>query len=264
MHVALRGKPYPTVVAIVAVECRRSSRVGAMREGATRSHGASVWRRIRKRSGTELLQFPLIYNATVTDIYGQTVFENDLTYSPGNLTSRNTDEAIQQLVPFAKANYLYDRFSVTRATFLPYDLTWIARGTVQGTTVNLPDSEQLGGGGIGSVRGYDPETALGSKGVLFSQELRLPAFSPLRAIGTNIGVADQMQFGVFWDYASLSQSTPLPDLPRNVTLASVGFNVHYNLERYLDVEFELGSQLRRAPNAVDHGTLAAIVTTVSF
>ena len=212
----------------------------------------------------EIDQFLANYNLTINDSHGQTAIENTLVFSPGNLTQYNTDSAIRQFVAGARAQYVYDRFAVTRTTFLPHGLTWIIRGLGQVANHNLPFSEQIGGGGIGALRGYDPNAALGSEGVLLSQEVRAPVFSFLRLMNKNAKLADQMQFGVFWDYANLSQLTPLPDLPQRIVLSSLGFNIHYSVEPNLHLQLEVGSQLRRAPFHDDRETRVAVVTSVSF
>ena len=123
-------------------------------------------------------QFPVVVDLTETDRHGQTTVENDLVFSPGDLTGANNDVAVQQLVAGGTARYVYDRLSITRTTRLPDNFSWVSRVAAQISTGILPDSEQLGGGGVGSVRGYYTDTALGSVGILTNQELRLPAFSP--------------------------------------------------------------------------------------
>jgi hemolysin activation/secretion protein len=212
-------------------------------------------------SAVEVFQFPLIFTATIDDKMGQTVLENQFVISPGNITKYNKDIYMRLLVPFSDASYGYDRASITRITRLPYKFAWILRGMVQFATGNLPYSEQLAAGGIGSVRGYDPNAALGSEGVMLKSEIDTPAFSLFAKDGK---FADQLQFGLFLDYANLWQQRRIPDSPRNAELASIGGNVHYTLGRYLDVEVEVGHQLRRAPFARDRQTRAAVSVTVGF
>lgn len=209
-------------------------------------------------SSVEIIQIPLAYTLAAPDRHGQTVLENTTVISPGGLSDHNTDAAMDQLTPFADANYAYNRLAVTRTTLLPRDATWIVRGMGQIASGNLPYSEQVGGGGLGGVRGYDPNVALGSQGVTLSTEVRT------RAFGILPGLDDQMQLGLFLDYAWVSQPDPIPDLPESTTLASVGFNVHYNVDRHFDIQMEVGSQLRRAPGANKHDTQIAVVATFSF
>jgi hemolysin activation/secretion protein len=145
---------------------------------------------------------------------------------------------------------------------LPFKLTAITRATVQFATSNLPNSEQMGGGGSGSARGYYADTAMGSEGVLASQEIRVPAFSPSSFSGVSFG--DRVQFGAFSDYAHLAQVSPIPDLPRDVDLASAGVNAHYTVLRYLDVQFDLGWRLNPTPEQPRNGGFGQIAVTIGY
>lgn len=216
------------------------------------------------RTAVEIYQFPITFTESTSDNSGETEAEIMFVFSPGNFTDRNTDEALRQLVPFAKATYAYSRVSLTRETYLPHEFSWIARGMIQAATSNLPYSEQLGGGGIGSVRGYDTNSALGSEGFIVSQEIRFPAFSVLGGLGKGGAIKDQAQFGAFVDWAWLRQRDPYPNRPRSTDLVSVGASFNYNIARYLDLQFSLATQLDRPPGAEDRDTQAAIVATVSF
>jgi hemolysin activation/secretion protein len=212
-------------------------------------------------SAVEVFQFPLIFTATLDDAHGQTALENQMVISPGNITRYNKTAYMQLLVPYSDASYFYDRLSVTRVTKLPAGISWIVRAMVQVASGNLPYSEQLAAGGIGSVRAYDPNSALGSEGVLAKTELNAPAFSILAGKGE---MTDQMQLGVFLDYGDVWQRRALPDSPRNTDLMSVGGKAHYTLGRYLDAEVDLGQQLKRAPFASDKETRVSAMVTLSY
>ncbi len=212
----------------------------------------------------EVDQFPLVYDASLTDRWGQTAVQNTFVYSPGRITPGNTTSALSALVAGAQASYLYDRFLVTRTTPLPKRFSAISRLTFQGSNRNLPYSEQVGGGGVGSVRGYYTDTALGSKGELFSQELRLPAFSLSRLYSRTAESGGKIQVGGFFDYASLHQVKEIPDVNNDVNLSSVGFLTRYSLSRYFDLQFDLGWRLRRAPTVPERGAYGQISLTGSF
>ena len=212
----------------------------------------------------EVDQFPLIYDAALTDRLGQTTVQNIFVFSPGRITPDNTTEALSTLVPGARANYLYDRFMVTRTTPLPKRFSAVTRLTLQRSNRNLPYSEQVGGGGVGSVRGYYTDTALGSQGELFSQELRLPAFGLSRVFDRVSESGGKAQFGGFFDYANLWQVQTIPDVQSHVHLASIGFLARYSLSRYLDLQFDMGWRLRRAPTVPDRGAYGQISLTGSF
>ena len=216
--------------------------------------------------GTEAAvdQFPLVYEANLADHLGQTAIQNTFVFSPGRLTANNTSAALSTLVPGARADYLYNRFLVTRTTPLPRGFSAVSRFTLQTSSSNLPYSEQVGGGGVGSVRGYYTDTALGSKGEMFSQELRLPAFDPSHPLHRGSEFGGKTQFGVFFDYADLRQVRAIPNAANTVDLASVGFLARYSLSRSIDVQYDMGYRLRRAPTVPDLGAYGQVSVTGSF
>jgi hemolysin activation/secretion protein len=212
----------------------------------------------------EVHQFPIIYDASLVDALGQTSIQNILVISPGDISSRNTTPVLSTLVPGARSNYVYNRLLVTRTTRLPKDFASITRLTVQLANHNLPNSEQLGGGGVGSVRGYYSDTALGSKGLLFSQEVRLPPISLSGLIDSRSKLGDALQLGIFLDYAHLDQIDPIPNIENRVDLASTGFNAHYSVSRYVDVQFDLGWRLRRVMAAPERGAFGHVSVTIGL
>ena len=205
------------------------------------------------KSSTEIDQFPVTYNAAIQDSWGRTILFDEVVYSPGNLTGGNTDKAFQPSqtqsgVPFAHANYLYGDFDITRVTRLPFDATSILKAQVQLANSNLLLSEQLGAGGVESVRGYDERTASGTEGLLLSSEFRTPPVGVIDPIfGASTG--DQLQGDVFWDFGHLREHKGSAGTPNSETLQSVGGGFHYTLDRFVDLRFEYGWQLRKPPGA---------------
>jgi hemolysin activation/secretion protein len=217
---------------------------------------------------TEIDQFPLIYDATIVDAFGQTALQNTLVLSPGNITGANKDAAFQSQAgnPFARARYVYDHLAITRTTALPRNTSWVMRVVAQASDHNLLPSEQLGAGGVDSVRGYDDHTANGSQGVLLSEELRSPPFPVMGALG-KAPLPDQLQLLTFWDYASVSDKQvdlTVPGARSSTQLASVGLGLRYQVPRYLEVRFDYGWQLRNAPGATSHGQFGHVSVTISY
>ena len=151
-----------------------------------------------------------------------------------------------------------------RTTFLPGGFSWTARVLGQVANHNLLDSEQLGLGGMGSVRGYFTDTALGSQGVLVSNELRGPAFSLGDLTDLKAPVPDTEQLGLFWDYGHTSQVTPIPNAVNEADLSSLGADLHASLNRYVDLAFDVGWQLRDAPDTDKRGAFSDINLTVGY
>lgn len=209
-------------------------------------------------------QFPVTIDLTETDRRGQTAMENDLVLSPGDLTAGNNDAAVQGLVAGGTARYVYDRLSVTRTTRLPANFSWVSRVSAQASTGVLPDSEQLGGGGMGSVRGYYTDTALGSVGVLTNQELRLPAFSPSAFISHSSKFNDLAQFGGFFDVGEFRQPQAIVGGAPTAELMSTGVLAHYAIGRRFSFDVDMGWQLHTAPNEPSRGYYGAIALTASY
>lgn len=213
----------------------------------------------------EVNQFLLTYTATATDNTGVTTLSNDLVYSPGGLTGANTNAAFALSgTYYAKAAYLYDSVSLTRATRLPYGASWLMRAKAQWSNGNLLPSEQLGAGGEDSVRGYDMRIANGSEGFLVSEELRSPPFSPSELLFGRRGIGDAVQFLAFWDYANVFDPDTQPGNPSHFRLSSVGGGVHYTVDRYLDVAFDYGWQLDTPPGAAGRSSRANFAITLSY
>ncbi len=176
-------------------------------------------------------------------------------FSPGGMTDGNNSAAFRAALAHSSADYVYDRVTLTRTTLLPAKFSWIARVTGQVANGNLQSSEQLTDGGPGSVRGYYTDAAIGSEGVLVSQEILTPAVSLAKLLNQRLPVEDQAQFGAFWDYGHVSQVDAVPDQVNSAALSSVGVDVHLTLDRYVDVRFDTGWQPRAAPGANDRQRL---------
>ena len=209
-------------------------------------------------SSTEIDQFPVTYNAAIEDGWGRTILFDEFVYSPGGLTGDNTDKAFQPSqtssgVMYAHANYIYGDIDATRVTRLPFDATSILKAQVQLANSNLLSSEQLGAGGVESVRGYDERTANGSDGLLLSSEFRSPPTGVIDPLfGTSTG--DQLQFDAFWDFGHVREHKDAPSTPNSQTLQSAGAGLHYTLDRFVDLRFEYAWQLRKPPGVKKLGS----------
>jgi hemolysin activation/secretion protein len=212
----------------------------------------------------EIDQFPLIYDAALTDPYGATLFGNQLVLSPGGLTGANNNSAFKRLVPGSSASYVYDTIWLTRTTYLPAGFSWNLVVLGQLASHNLLYSEQLGLGGMDSVRGYYTNSALGSEGVLVSNEISAPAFSLAQLAHLHLPVEDSAQFGAFWDYGHVAQVRPIPDALNSADLSSVGLTLNSTIGSFFDLEFDIGWRLRGAPYNGKRGAFGDIALTVGY
>lgn len=212
----------------------------------------------------DIAQFLVTYSATALDPWGATTLENSLVHSPGGITGNNTDAAFALSgTSFADATYTYDTLTLTRATPLPYDASLVTRARLQIADGNLLPSEQLGGGGEGSVRGYETRVVNGSEGLLLGAELRSPAFSPSSLAGMT-GLNDNAQVFAFWDYARLGDPDTQPGNPDHTSIASLGLGLTYTLDRHIALSTWYGWQLKALPGTSEKDGRAGITVTISY
>ena len=212
-----------------------------------------------------LNQMLFIYHAAETDPFGRTDLQNQLVASFGAFSGMNNSSPPPNSAGLAyPANYLYDQVALTRITLLPWGLSSVTRLVGQIADHNLPDSEELDAGGVGSVRGYNPETALGSEGELISEEIRGPAFDPVGFLHLPTKLRSAAQLGVFIDYADVYQVRDSATAGGRADLASAGVEMNYVLGNNLSIDMDYGQQLRRAPGATNKGGQFDIAISVGF
>jgi hemolysin activation/secretion protein len=191
---------------------------------------------------SEVDQFVATYQAGWRDDWGSTSFGANLYYSPGNIGSENTDFNFNAQRAGAEADYAYAKFNIERVNKLPGDLSLFARATAQISEANLLGSEQLGAGGFSTVRGYEEREANGDSGFITNLELRSPSLKPLQWAGLT-SVRDDLQFLLFWDYASVGNKFLVAGEDANTNLSSVGPGLRYVINPYLTMRFDYGFQL---------------------
>jgi hemolysin activation/secretion protein len=169
-------------------------------------------------------------------------------FSPGGLSPDNHSDFLQpglnqSGIPGAMAHYAYWRSDFNRLTKLPVKAVYAFRLIGQISSTNLLYTEKLAAGGPDILRGYDPNSVLGDRGVVMSNELRSPALNPLpeHAFG-------EVQFLTFWDYAHLAAAHPDAGETNLVNASSVGVGLRYNLRSNLSARVGYGWQLIRLPD----------------
>jgi hemolysin activation/secretion protein len=131
----------------------------------------------------------------------------------------------------------------------------------QTSSTNLLYTEKLVGGGPDLLRGYDPNSVAGDKGIVISNELRTPSLTPFPENGLG-----HFQLVAFWDYAQLDAAHAFPGQVNSLSASSVGPGVRYNLRSNVTARFDYGWQLIRLPEAgVGSRThLASIAVTMAY
>jgi hemolysin activation/secretion protein len=228
---------------------------------------------------TEVDQFLVAYDAILRDDWGQTIFQNTLTFSPGGLSGDNNDRLFEaQVGPYTKASYLYDHVVITRITGVPQgsdlaqsmgwfkDISSITKFVGQVANGDLLPSEDLGAGGVDSVRGYDERVLNGSNGILLSEEVRSPTFSLSKLIDNSDSAwNDQTQLAAFWDYGSVHDVRQFAGSVDG-ELQSVGLGLHVLSGPDQNIRFDLnyGWQLRKLPGASDTSQFGHVALTLAY
>lgn len=194
---------------------------------------------------TEISQFSLGYSANLRDSLGATSVTAVGYYSPGGAFSHNNNADFASSAPNASAEYYYGRMTLERLTKLPASFSLVNSVTAQFSSDNLLVSEQLGGGGYATVRGYGEREANAEEGYISRTEIRTPSMSVGGIFDLNIP-SDQLQLLTFWDYAALyrREDNNAPTLPTSYFLSSAGVGLRYSVADYLSLRFDYGWQLR--------------------
>jgi hemolysin activation/secretion protein len=226
---------------------------------------------------TDVIQAVFGYQAQLKDPYGVSAFSSDFYWAPGNVDSRNTTQAFQDVDPRTQANYLYTTLRVRRDTTLPWGCSLVALGTGQLASHTLPSTEQLSIGGYGTVRGYQQQILFGDQGFFFNLELRSPGFSlfglakhsenalcdelsnDLKKLGK-----DQLQFLAFWDYGYVNTIQPLPGNASSYAITGVGAGIRYSIATNYTLRCDMGFPLINPNIGIPIGPTLALGASVSF
>ena len=216
------------------------------------------------RNRVQIDEFPLGYAANLTDRWGTSALTTSLVFSPGNLSPDNNDGAFQPAYGqsgrnFASAHYTYWRSDFTRLTKLPTGAVWSSRLMGQTSTGNLLFTEQLAAGGQELLRGYDPNSILGDRGIIISNELRTPALFTKTEFQFG-----QFQFLTFWDWAHVGSVHNFEGAINHLNASSVGIGTLYSLRSNLTAKFAYGWQLQHLPTEGPRSHLASISLIMAY
>jgi hemolysin activation/secretion protein len=153
----------------------------------------------------------------------------------------------------ADGNFIYFRGDLSHTHELPAGFQIF--GKLQGQIADQPllNSEQISGGGLGTVRGYLEAEEVGDNGLFGSLELRSPPLPGLT--GTKKG---EWRLFVFADAGWLTIIDPLPDQKNHFDLSSYGVGSRLRLLDHFD-----GSVSASRPQ-ISQGQTKAQDTRVTF
>jgi hemolysin activation/secretion protein len=212
----------------------------------------------------DTVQWSLGYNAGLSDSWGATTLRATVFYSPGGVTSQDTNAAYDLTRSGATANYTYGKLELGRTTGLPFDFSLVNLFTGQLSDANLLGSEQLGFGGYDTIRGYDTRIVNADQGIIVSNELRTPSMSLLSLVGIKKHPDDKLQFIGFLDYGLAADKHLLPGEPATAALMGAGPGLRYALASCLTVRADYGWQLINTPTDRTNAMRWHVGTVLSY
>lgn len=219
--------------------------------------GSSISRQV-----TEIQQAIIEASGSFDWLLGRLATVLSLAASPGGIGNRNSDAAFQPSAdhsgtPFATARYLYARLTIGQTTPLPGS-KFEARTRLIGqlSSANLLPSEQLSAAGLGAIRGYDPNSVIGSQGFLASQELWLPPLNLARRLG-------RAELGAFVEAAQVGNIDRTPTEPKWTRTAAAGLSASLTVGAWVNLRADYGWQLRALAGAAK-GSLGTISANIGF
>jgi hemolysin activation/secretion protein len=147
----------------------------------------------------------------------------------------------------ASGNFFYFRGDLSHTQDLPCG--WQVYGKVQGQIADQPlvNSEQIGGGGLGTVRGYYEAEELGDSGIFGTVELRSPSL-----LGWMGKKGDEWRFYGFLDAGRLTLRNPLPEQISRFDLMSYGGGTRVQVYDHFNGSLDIGVPLISGQNTPLH------------
>jgi hemolysin activation/secretion protein len=214
-------------------------------------------------SDTDIFQFRASYQVRELDSAGATTAQAAVIYSPGGITSDNTDPAFEEQRAFAHADYVYGRLTAQRTQRLPWNLTLVATISGQLANGNLLASEQFSLGGATSVRGYDETLVNGDRGWLGNLELYSPPISLLSRIRTG-APEDELKLVVFFDAGGASNVDLLPGENGYTGISGIGTGLRYRVNTWVNVRFDYAWSLQEIAGIDVDSSRAYISVSLSY
>jgi hemolysin activation/secretion protein len=189
-------------------------------------------------ANTHVHQFLATYDASKTDMLGQTHANLAFIGSPGHLDGDNTDAAFRTTRNDATARYAYLQLLGERSLTIGAGFTFSVRGRFQWTPNTLLPSEEMGLGGDDTLRGYETYSVQGDRGWDVQTELRTPAF----AFFGDAGPA--FQPFAFVDAGHVWNKIDQPGEVQTGMLSSVGVGLRFQWSRFVNARVTYGQPLR--------------------
>jgi hemolysin activation/secretion protein len=217
--------------------------------------GSSVY-----ASDVNVVQFMLGYDASDSDRFGSTDASLEWYGSPGYIGSNDDREDYEGARIGADPQYTYARLTADRTTILPAQFSVLTKLEGQVGSGALLGSEQVGVGGLDSVRGYEEREGNGDNAVIFSNELHAPPIN-LFSIAHR---KDQLIFLCFIDYGvAWDRDVQAGQFGRENFLGA-GPGISYRLGPWLSIDYAYGWRIAAGDPTVHEAGRSHLRLLASF
>jgi len=213
---------------------------------------------------TDIFQVSSGVSTVIRDKRGAWALSASLTYSPGEINSRNSDAAFRDSRFGADSNYVYGSFSFQRLLNLERGWEFMSRAVIQAASRNLIASEQLTAGGSATVRGFNENVFAGDEGFVFSNDVLLPVLKKPLPFKTKNQLILETRFLFFYDAANVRLKERFATDAKFAPLASTGVGVRMNVGTYLNVTADYGWQISDLPYPVEEHGRGHIKVTLAY
>ncbi len=173
------------------------------------------------------------YSATWAGEKGQTELNAGLTFGIREVGSDETEFDNNRFK--ARGNFFYLRGDLARTQELPGGAQLYAKVQGQAAGQPLVSSEQFGGGGLGTARGYLEAEALGDNALFGTLEVRSPSL-----LGWTKRKDNEWRLYAFLEGGVLTLREPLPEQESRFTLASAGLGTRVQLFDHFHGSLDVG------------------------
>ena len=216
-------------------------------------------------SQTVISQVALGYNSSYEGRYSNTSYELTCYVSPGDIFPHQSKADYRTLRPFAESKYAYVRGAIIPIFILPHRNEIVLRSEFQWDNRNLLSSEQLGLGGLDTVRGYDQRILNTDNGLFLSGEFRTLPFCPFTSSEDN-DRNERLQLLGFVDYGLGTNHKPISGEQNFFYLLSTGVGLRYHYDYNISIRVNWGYPIHKrvSKNIRQKNSTFNYAATISF
>lgn len=191
-------------------------------------------------SDVDVVQFMAGYDISEADSCGSGDASLQGFFSPGFIGGQDDRASYNLARAGADPQYGYALLTADRTMNLLAGFSWLSRFQGQVATGPLMGSEQLGIGGIDSVRGYFDREGNGDDGIIFSNQLQYPI-----NLWKIAGTTEQLVPLAFIDYGVAWLRDAQPGEQSQENFLGAGPGISYRLGPWLSIDYAYGWRIAR-------------------